>query len=234
MDGFLGRWIDDQLGSELSLGELLKRTGRRIGELELMTRSAAIAFYAFSALVPFIVVLLTLMIVLMPPISLGSGSSKAELSGQMTSQLQEAIKRALPGSAVRVVENQIARIQEEPPYGLLSVGLIMSLYLASSVFQQVIAALNRIYGLEETRSRWKLYLTAMSMTALEATILIASLLTIVLWPQLGSYPSMVRRAVGHRHRHSVDRRYWRCLAELCPGSLPGPGDHAKLEVDHTG
>lgn len=187
MNGFLGHWINEQLGPELTPGELLKRTGRRIGEVELMTRSAAIAFYAFSALVPFIVVLLTFLIVLMPPISLSSGSSEAELSGQVMHQLQEAIKRALPGSAVRVVENQIARIQQEPPYGLLSIGLIMSFYLASSVFLQVITALNRIYGLEETRPRWKLYFTAISMTALEATILIASLLTIVLWPQLATY-----------------------------------------------
>ena len=60
----------------------------------------------------------------------------------------------------------------------------MTLWLASSLFVAIIDAMNRIYGVTETRSFWKLRLTAMVMTVVQAVILVGSLLAIVAWPEL--------------------------------------------------
>lgn len=170
----------------LSVVELGRRAAGRASELDLVSRSAAIAYYAFSALVPFLVVLLTLTIVMLPTQTRLSADGEP-LPGRLTDELESSITRFLPSNAVEVLEGQITRIQEQPPYGILSIGLLLSLWLASGVFQEIIAALNRIHGVEESRARWKRYLTAILMTVVEATILIASLLTIVLWPQVTAW-----------------------------------------------
>ncbi len=177
--------VSDSLGGLTVVG-LFKETARRATALELMSRAAAIAFYAFSALVPFLVVVITLTIVLLPT-SEGGRQSGGGLADQMHAELDSSMMRFLPRSAVLIVEQQLARIQERPPYGLLSVGLLWSLWMASSVFQEVTAALNRIHGVREERPRWKLHFTAILMTVLEATLLLTALLTIVLWPQIAAY-----------------------------------------------
>jgi membrane protein len=59
-----------------------------------------------------------------------------------------------------------------------------SRWSASSLFLVVIDALNRTYGVKETRSFVKLRLTAVAMTLLQAACLLGSLIAIVAWPQV--------------------------------------------------
>ncbi len=90
------------------------------------------------------------------------------------------MKDLMPAEGYQVVEDQIARLQSQPPIGLVSVSLVVSLYLASAGFQAVIAALNQIYRAQESRPLWKRYLLALGLTALETTIWLGGLLVIVL------------------------------------------------------
>ena len=60
----------------------------------------------------------------------------------------------------------------------------VAVWLASSLSIAMIDAMNRIYGVTETRSYPRIYLTAFVMTMLQAVLLIGSLLAIVLWPQI--------------------------------------------------
>ena len=83
-----------------------------------------------------------------------------------------------------MIENQITRIQKQPQAGFISVSLAVTLWLASSLFVAIIDAMNRIYGVTETRPFWKLRLTAMVMTVVQAAILVGSLLAVVVWPEL--------------------------------------------------
>ncbi len=76
------------------------------------------------------------------------------------------------------------RIQGEPPLALLSLGALIALWSASNLFLVVIDALNRTYGVKESRSFVKLRLTAMAMTLLQAACLLGSLVAIVAWPQI--------------------------------------------------
>jgi membrane protein len=175
----------------LSVRELSVRTWRAINRNEIQTRAAAVAFYAMLALVPFLGLVLTLLVQLLPDLT---GISGAEGIGNITVQeFRETLESALPMEATREIEDQISRLQSEPPVGLISIGLAITLWLASSLFLAIIDAMNRIYGIEERRGFFKLRLLAIVMTVTQAVILVGSLLTIVAWPyilrRLGLDPS---------------------------------------------
>ena len=72
----------------------------------------------------------------------------------------------------------------QPPSGLISFGLAAVLWLSSSVFVEIIDAMNFILGVKETRSFWKRRAIAIVMTFSQAAILIAAVVTIVAWPQI--------------------------------------------------
>jgi len=183
-------WMPLRLREALRLGgltvsELISRTWNKIFENEIMTRSAAIAFYAMLALVPFLGLVLTLAVQLLPDLTQGSGAPVDLSSGHLTvEQLDSMLRASFPDEAYEVVKDQMARLQKESHVGLLSFSLIMTLWLASSLFVAVIDAMNRIYGVTESRPFWRLRLTAISMTLIQAMILVGSLVLIVAWPQI--------------------------------------------------
>jgi membrane protein len=162
----------------LTARELAVRTWEKINENELQTRAAAVAFYAMLASVPFLALVLTLAVQLLPDPTTGEKGV-----GDLTvGELRHTLRTFLPEEGFRVVEDQIVRIQKQPPVGLLSAGLAITLWLASSLFLAIIDAMDRVYGVEETRPIWKLRLTALAMTLIQAVILIGSLVTIAAWP----------------------------------------------------
>ena len=58
----------------LSVTEVLRRTWKAIQQYEIMTRAAAMAFYAMLAVVPFLALVLTLAVQLLPDGSCPPGS----------------------------------------------------------------------------------------------------------------------------------------------------------------
>ena len=167
----------------LSVRELCLRTWKKIQEHEILTRASAVSFYAMLALVPFLALVLTLTVQLLPDIK-GRSGKPIGVGNMSVAELQETLKVLFPREAYAVVEKEIAHIQEQPPVGLLSVGLAITIWLASSLFLAIIDAMDQIYGVEETRPFWKLRLTAIAMAVIQAIILIGSLAAIVAWPEI--------------------------------------------------
>jgi membrane protein len=178
-------WCIARLGG-LSPIELVRRVAGRYAADEVPTRAAAIAYFAFAALVPFLAVVIAWVAVLLPPLS-----RAANVEGLDDTHAAEVLRGTLAGflprDAVRVVENQLSRLQRRPPVGLLSVGMALSLYFASGVFSTIIDALNRLHGTAETRPYWRLVLMAVVMAALQAVILIGTLVVILVWPLIGGW-----------------------------------------------
>ncbi|MBX9685589.1 MAG: YihY/virulence factor BrkB family protein, partial [Candidatus Obscuribacterales bacterium] len=79
---------------------------------------------------------------------------------------------------------QIARLQEMPTLGVLSLSIFLSTWTASSLFVEVFDALNRIYGVREHRPWWRLRLLAIMLVICQCVLIFGSLLTIVFWPQI--------------------------------------------------
>lgn len=163
------------------------RTWTRINHDAILTRAAAISFYAFAALVPFMALLMALTAHLLPWLA-------PTVMGEPGSDLAEPFHDLLPADAASFVARELSRVRAEPPTGLVSFGLTAVLWLASSVFVEIIDAMNFILGVKETRSFWKRRGMAIVMTLSQAAILIMAVLTVVAWPQIVSFLGLSRSA----------------------------------------
>ncbi|MDR3618123.1 MAG: YihY/virulence factor BrkB family protein [Paludisphaera borealis] len=157
----------------LTLREALRRTWVKINEHEIMTRAAAITFYAIAALVPFLALVFLLAAYLLPWLTHGQAIDPVQSLGML-----------LPAEAAEMLAAELQNIRQRPSPGLLSFGTIALLWLNSSLFVAVMDSMNRIMGVEETRPYWKQRLIAVVMTLAEAVILIAVLASTLLWPQI--------------------------------------------------
>lgn len=166
----------------LSVRELLTRTWKKVNDNEILTRAAAVSFYAMLAMVPMIAILLTVLVQLLPDIT-GTTGRTVGLGNMSVESLQGTLRNVLPDEGYKVVADQIARMQKSPPFALLSVGLLISLWTASSLFLAIIDAMNRVYGVTETRSFLKLRITAIVMTLVQSAVLLAALGAIVAGPE---------------------------------------------------
>ncbi len=160
----------------LTLKEALRRTWVNFGEHEVMTRAAAITFYAVAALVPFLALVLMLAAYLLPLLTNGGKIDPAS-----------SLADVLPAEAAKIVAGELKNLQEKPSTGLLSFGTIALFWLSSSLFVSVMDAMNRIMGVAETRPYWKQRLIAILMTLCVAVVLILVLASTVLWPQILSF-----------------------------------------------
>src|SRR5262245_1990539 len=163
----------------LSLREAADRIWRKMQEHEVLTRAAAISFYAIAALVPFLALVITLMAWVVPWITRDAGGN-----GKDSLNVVSPLQNLLPPDAASVVERELAKLQENPPAGIVSFGLIALLWLSSSLFVAVMDAMNRIMGVEETRPIWKVRLIAMLMALSQAAVLIGAFACTIAWPQI--------------------------------------------------
>jgi membrane protein len=191
------------LGSGLSLRGipfwvLARRIWDKIEEHEIVNRAAAVTYYALTALVPFLAVLLTVAAHLAPDLT-GPSDARSPLVGLTVDEFRDELSQLLPRPAYDVVAEEIGRIQKHPPFGLLSVSLVLCLWFASSVTGAVMDALNRIYGVTETRSYARLVLISLGLTVLQAVIVLITLTVLVVWPQVSSVLGWrVETSVAHR------------------------------------
>jgi membrane protein len=179
----------------LTVRELAIRTWKKVEDHEIMTRASAVSFYAMLALVPFLALILTIAVQFLPDIRSRSGQ-RIGVGNLTTEELDSTFKTAFPDQAYQVVHSQIERLQNQarPSFLLLILGLVFTIWPATSLFAAIIDALNRIWGVSETRSILKVRLTAAVLTCIQALILIGSLLLIVLWPQILSFLGVSRPA----------------------------------------
>src|SRR5262245_13844356 len=161
------------------IGAVVIRTWSRMLDNQLMDRAAAIAFYAMTALVPFLAVLLALAVRVLPDLGDTSDTGLGILTSQ---EFDTLLHRAFPPEAYTVVRDQIVRLRDEPPVELLSFGVAISLWLASSSFLVVVECLNVIHVVKETRPFWKVRLIALAVKLLQAVILLGVVTVMAVWP----------------------------------------------------
>ncbi len=132
----------------LTLNELALKTWRAIRKHNCLGRAAELAFYFLLALFPMLIVLLNL-ISFMPSV-------------------QETIlfwlSRLMPADANRIVEIWVQNVFANRSGGLLSFGLLFSLWAAATGMSALIAALNSAYEVGEGRPFWKAQLVALGLT----------------------------------------------------------------------
>lgn len=166
--------------ARLTAFELLRQTWFFVNEHEVITRASAIAFAGMMAAVPFLAMLLTVLVQLLPDI--GAEQTGGGIGALSVQQLDHALKSMFPSDAYLIIKEQIGRIQERPPVALISISVAITLWCASSVYRGMIDAINRIYGIVEARPYWRVWLLSIWMTMIQMAIVIGTLMLIILWP----------------------------------------------------
>src|SRR6266853_179811 len=151
----------------LTQWQLLKRIYHEIDEDEVLTRSAALAYYFVSALFPMIFFLMAI---------LGLFAQSHDLQ----SGLLGYAARFMTPDAYNVLQKTLHEITQSSTGFKLASGLGFAFCSGSGGVSSIIDALNRCYHVKENRPWWKKQLTSLGLTiALSALTIIA--LVIILY-----------------------------------------------------
>jgi membrane protein len=154
---------------------------------EILSRASAIAFCAMLSFIPFITLVLTIGAHLLP--TLGTAAHATGIDSSMGISAQEVaafLQTIFPKDAAALIIDQIARIQEQPPLAVISITLFLALWTSSSMYSEIINALNRILGVTETRPFWKIKLRTMGMVLLETALLFGAFVMVLVWPGISA------------------------------------------------
>lgn len=159
----------------LSWIELAKRVYSEIMEDEVLDSAAQLAYYFLFALFPLLIFLTSIF-----GFVVGNNS---ELRNELFSYLGSV----LPGSALDLVRGVIEEVSQSSSGGKISLGLLLALWAASSGLQAITQSLNRAYDVKESRSWWKLRLTALGLTVGLAITIITALIIILFGGHIVEY-----------------------------------------------
>jgi membrane protein len=152
----------------LSAYQLGKRVWHEIDHDEVFTRSAALSYYFFSALIPMVFFLMAV---------LGMFASQSE---HLRATLLNYAGQMMPPMAFALVEKTLREISTTSTGWKLLFGLALSLWSGAGGMSSIIDALNRCYHVNESRPYWKKMLVAICLTIGIAVLMICAL-TIVLY-----------------------------------------------------
>ena len=170
--GHIGNFLGD-MKSMLSFSTL-KATVQEFIRDDALGLAAQLAYYLILALFPFILVLFSLM---------GQFSSP-----ELASTILEYFRRVMPDEVYGLIKAYTGPIisgKAKAP-GLLSFGILFTIWTASGAFSALINALNRAYDLQETRPYWKVKGLAILMTLGLSVLILVGVLLMVLGPQIGA------------------------------------------------
>lgn len=150
-------------GGGLSWSQMAGRTVRQIQADRCFGLAAQLAFYFVLALFPAMLILLALIAYL--PI-------ENAMDGLLL-----AIGSVAPRELVALLRDQMNQISDDTQPGLLTVGILGTLWSSSSGMVAIIDALNQVYAVAEWRPWWKRRLVAVALSA-ALTVLIAAALVL--------------------------------------------------------
>ena len=127
-----------EIGREAA--SVVKATVREALDDDLAGEAAKIAYFFFLSLFPLVLIVFALT-------GLVGGD-------EAFARIAAAAETLVPGSAWQFVRELIREITERERPGVLSVGILLTLWAASNGIDALIRALNRIYDLTEGRGWW--------------------------------------------------------------------------------
>ena len=153
--------------------QALKATVQEFQRDDAMGLAAQLAYYLILALFPFILVLVSLM-----------GTFGSE---ELASEVLAYFRQVMPAEAYEIIKTFTANIisgRAEAP-GLLSFGILFTIWASSGAFAALINALNRAYDVQETRPFWKVRGIAILMTLGLSVLVLTGVLLLVVGEPIG-------------------------------------------------
>ena len=155
--------------------ETLKATVQEFQRDDALGLAAQLAYYLILALFPFILFLVAVV------------DAFSSSSPQFVNELFDYLRRVMPAQVFDLIQTYTERTlrNEDTAPGLLSVGILGTIWAASGAFSALINALNRAYDVQETRPFWKVKLIAILMTLGLSVLVIVGVLLLVAGPSIG-------------------------------------------------
>ena len=150
---------------------VLKKLAKRLFTDDLLGWSAQISYYFFLALFPALILLVALASFF--PIE------------HFTDIVLGILMRIAPQDVLSLVSRQLMVIAETRSAGLLTFGIIGTVWTASAGMQTLIRTLNFAYHVPETRPWWRVRLRAMAMTLVVPAFALASMTIVLVGPIVG-------------------------------------------------
>jgi len=147
----------------LTITQLAKRLWHEINHDEVFTRSAALSYYFFSALIPMVFFLMAV---------LGLFAHQSE---HLRNNLLNYFAQVMPPAAFALVQKALREISTSSTGLKLIFGLVLSLWSGSGGMSSIIDALNRCYHVEESRPYWKRMLVSLGLTVAMAVLTVCAL-----------------------------------------------------------
>ncbi len=140
---------------------------------DVLGHAAQLAFYFLFALFPMLIFLAALIGYLPIP--------------HLLDRMIEYLSQVLPTVAIVLVQQTLLEITRGQRGGLLSFGLILTIWAASSGLHALISSLNVAYSVKTLRAWWKDRLLAIALTFGFSVLIIAALAIIFFGGNLGTF-----------------------------------------------
>lgn len=140
---------------------------------DVLGHAAQLAFYFLFALFPMLIFLAALVGYLPIP--------------HLLDRMIDYLSQVLPTMAIVLVRQTLLEITRRPRGGLLSFGLIATIWAASSGLHALINSLNVAYSVKTLRAWWKDRLLAMALTFVFSALIIVALTLIFFGGYLGDF-----------------------------------------------
>jgi membrane protein len=154
----------------VSWTELVKRTYREAMADNCLGLAAQLAYYFFLALFPALLFIVALI-------------SFIPIEGLLTS-ITDMLGRVAPYEVLKLVQDQIVKIAQDRNGGLLTLGMIGTIWSTSSGVTAVIDTLNQAYNIQEGRPFWKVKAVALGLTIALAVFIVFSFSMVLVGPTL--------------------------------------------------
>nr|WP_194241281.1 YihY/virulence factor BrkB family protein [Bacillus fonticola] len=146
----------------------------RIQRDDVFGLAAQLSYFFLLSLFPLLIFLVTLLTFL--PIS--------------ANDLLNVIRDFAPGDSLALIEENLRDILSKNNGGLLSFGVLATLWSGSNGISAIVKNLNRAYGVEENRPFWKVRGTSVILTIAMIFVVVIALLLPVFGKQIGLFAAM--------------------------------------------
>jgi membrane protein len=151
--------------------ELIKRTAREVWADNCLNLAAQLAYYFFLALFPALLFLVSLI-------------SFIPIEG-LREMVTTTLSRVAPGEVITIIQDQIDKIIQSKNGGLLTIGMLGTIWSTSSGVNAIIDTLNEAYDIQEARPWWRVKLLAVGLTVSLAAFIVISFSLVLVGPKLG-------------------------------------------------
>jgi membrane protein len=179
------------LAVPISWKELAKRTYNEILADNCLGLAAQLAYYFFLALFPALLFVVAIL-------------SFVPVEGLMDA-INTSIGRVAPTEVFKIIQEQMGKIAQDKNGGLLTIGMIGTIWSTSSGVNAIIDTLNQAYDIQEGRPLWKVKLTALGLTVALAVFIVVSFVLVI------AGPTMAEKVAAWAHLGPVFEWTWKIL-----------------------